>query len=446
MNILKHKMQRRDFLRTVAKAGLTTAFASQFAFSTKAFAAAGDAKRFIMVYYPNGCVRDTWHSYEIGGLTAGSFTTSPLEPLETHINRILPIKNLTFAGHGGSSGHPEACKGVFSGGMANATTFDVSIGEALGGQLTNNFHVGCFSSRAKDESHMPFTDKNGSKIKVTDDPQVSYDNLLADVVGQSSGSGSSEESPEKSRRLRVLEALHENLDLLQANALSVKQQGKLMSHEESLNYYQNLLSSSLEVSGGDFSRPTIGMTGNMEDGELMAKAQMKNIAMAMQANITNTATFQFMGAQDESMMINFESIRPFMGDFGVPPKLTYNETRSHVSSHNESDLFNSQTRWYNMMVAYLMDELAARPDTAYGGSLLDNTLILVMSEMGGGNHQQENPGIYVAGGAGGAIQTGNAIDAGGAGMSNLYLSIAHAFGLNWNSYGNSFGTINGFSV
>ncbi|WP_246072376.1 hypothetical protein [Catenovulum sediminis] len=135
-----------------------------------------------------------------------------------------------------------------------------------------------------------------------------------------------------------------------------------------------------------------------------------------------------------------------MGEFGVDPRLYWNETRSHVSSHNESDLFDAQTRWFNMMVAYMMDELSVRADTAYGGTLLDNTLILVMSEVGGGNHQQDNPGIYVAGGAGGAIRVGNAIDAAGAGMSNLYLSIAQAFGLGWSNYGNSFGTINGFSV
>jgi hypothetical protein len=71
-------------------------------------------------------------------------------------------------------------------------------------------------------------------------------------------------------------------------------------------------------------------------------------------------------------------------------------------------------------------------------------LILVLSEVGGGNHQTDNPGIYVAGGAGGALRSGTAIDTGGGGMSNLYLDIAKAFGLNWNQYGNSSGGINGF--
>lgn len=186
--------------------------------------------------------------------------------------------------------------------------------------------------------------------------------------------------------------------------------GKLLTHKEALNYYQSTLTGTLDIGGGTgFSRPTIGMTGVNDDAELIAKAQMRNIAMAFQADITRTASFQFMGAQDESLKINFPSVRPYMGDFGSGDKLNYNETRSHVSSHNEFALFDSQTRWYNMMVAYLMDELAVHPDVAYG-----------------------------------AIQNGKAIDAMNNGMSNLYLDIAKAFVLNWNRYGNSYGGIGGF--
>jgi hypothetical protein len=439
MNVLKNKMQRRDFLRAIAKSGLTTAFASQFILSGNVFAQTAGAKRFVMVYYPNGCVRDKWHSYAVGALGSNSFATSPLQHLNAHLNKILAIKNLSYIGHGGNSGHPEACRAVFSGGQEYATTFDVAIGEALGGRLAKNMHVGLWSSRAKGTEYLPFTDKNRNKILVSDNPQQVYDALLADVVGNSGNT-----DPDAARRRKVLEALHENLDLLQANTLNIKQQGKLLSHEEALDYYQNTLSGTLDIGGSGFSRPVIGMTGIDEDADAIAKAQMRNIAMAFQADITRTASFQFMGAQDESLRIISPDIRAYMGEYGSGEKLHYNETRSHVSSHNESALFDAQTRWYNIMVAYLMDELATRPDLAYGGTLLDNTLILVMSEVGGGNHQQENPGIYVAGGAGNAIRTGNAIDANGTGMSNLYLDIAKAFGLNWTRYGNSSGGIAGF--
>lgn len=441
MNILKNKMQRRDFLRTLAKAGLTTAFTSQFMLSANVFAQTGGAKRFVMVFYPNGCTPSLWHSYNTGSLGSGSFGAGPLHHLNTHISKVVAFKNLTFAGHGGNGSHPDACKGVFSGGQEIGPTFDAAIGAALGGRLMNNMHVGVWSSRAKGTDYMPFRDKNGNKVIVSDNPQQIYDNLLADIV---KNNNSSSPDPETARRQKVLESLHDNLDLLQTNTLNILQNGKLLAHEESLNYYQNVLADSLNIGNGDFSRPAIGMTGLDEDAELIAKAQMRNIAMAFQADITRTASFQFMGAQDESLKINFPSIRQFMGTWADLPKREHNEVRSHVSSHNVDALFSAQTHWYNIMVAYLMDELASRPDLAYGGSLLDNTLILVMSEMGAGDHVQNNPGIYVAGGAGSSIRGGNAIDAGNAGMSNLYLDIAKAFGLNWSRYGNSYGGISGF--
>ncbi len=440
MKILRNKMRRREFISNLAKAGLTTAFTSQFLLSNKVFAQTNTAKRFVMVYYPNGCVRDRWHSYNTGVISSNSLSTSPLEPLSAFSNYLMPIKNLSYVGHGGNEGHPESCRAVFSGGHDYATSFDVVLGEQNPGTLTNNMHVGVWSSRAISSEHMPFTDKNRNKIDVPDNPQMIYDNLIADVV-----SSNQTNDPETVRRRRVLESLHENLDVLQANPLSVKQQDKLLSHEEALNFYQSALSGGIDIGDGTgFSRPNIGMTGNDADADEIAKAQVRNIAMAFQANITNTASFQFMGAQDESLLINFPDIRPYMGSYGSGDRLYYNEVRSHVSSHNESELFDAQTRWYNFIVAYLLEQLAARDDTAYGGKLIDNTLILVMSEVGGGNHQQANPGIYVAGGAGGAINRGTAINANGAGMSNLYLDIAKAFGLNWNSYGNSYGGINGF--
>lgn len=442
MKLLKKKMQRRDFLSHIAKAGLTVAFANQFMFTRNAFAAAGGAKRFVFVFYPNGCVRDKWHSYPTGALNSASLTNTPLEPLAPYADKLVAFKNLSYNGHGGSSGHPEACRGVFSGGRENQPSFDVALGENLGGTLTNNLHVGLWSSQTQGAAYMPFTDKNNNKIYPNDNPQSVFDNTLADLVDTSSG-----ESDESILRKRVLESLHDNLDLLQANTLNVRQTAKLNSHEQALDYYQSVLNGNINLGDGTgYVRPAIGMTGINSEAESVCKAQFDNIAMAFQADITRTASFQFMAAQDEQLKINFPSIRPYMGDFGTGDKLQYNETRSHVSSHNESDLFDSQTRWYNLMVAYFIDQLSMRDDLAYGGKLIDNTLILMASEVGGGNHQQENPGVYVIGGAGGAINGGTAIDCGGAGMSNLYWDISKAFGLNWQNYGNSFAGINGFLV
>ncbi len=438
MNLLKLKMQRRSFLKGIASAGLIMPLTSNL-LSTNAFAQTGQARRFVFVYYPNGVNRgDTgWHQFNIGQLNSASFGTSPLSELSAHFDKVVAFKNLNFTGAGGNSGHPEACESLFAGGQAGQT-FDTFIGRSLTGRLRDNIHLGVWSSRARSKSHMPFSDENGQKIEVPDDPQIFYNNNLA--AFQSDGNPGGDVNA--ILRQRVVETLHENLDVMQAQTLNVTQQGKLLSHEEALDFYQTVLASNASIDG--ISSPGISMTGIEEAGHDIALAQTRNIAMAFQADVSSTATLQLMSAQDESLKINYPSIRKYMGDFGSGDRLFYNETRSHVASHDEKPTFTAHAHWYCQIVNNLVNELSQRDDPKWGGKLMDNTVILVMSEMGGGNHQQENTGTFVVAGNNTGVQTGMGIDAGGRTSANLMLQIANTFGLDISRYGNSDGGIPGF--
>jgi hypothetical protein len=438
MNLLKLKMQRRSFLKNIAYAGLTTTLAGKL-MSTNAFAQTAQARRFVFVYYPNGVSRgDTrWHQFSTGQLNNNSFGTSPLSQLANNYDKIVAFKNLNFTGAGGNSGHPEACETLFSGGHAGET-FDTFIGRSLTGRLRDNVHLGVWSSRARSKNHMPFSDRNGQKIEVPDDPQLFYNNNLAAFQNN----GNSSTNDDVILRQRVVESLHENLDVMQAQTLNIRQQGKLLSHEEALNFYQTVLSSNASIDG--ISTPGVSMTGEDEIGNELALAQTRNIAMSFQADVTSTATLQLLSAQDESLRINYPSIRQYMGDFGSGEKLFYNETRSHVASHDEKPTYTAQAHWYCQIVNNLVNELSQRDDPKWGGKLMDNTVIMVMSEMGGGNHQQENTGTFIVAGNNTGVQTGQGIDAAGRTSANLMLEVANTFGLNQTSYGNSNGGIPGF--
>jgi hypothetical protein len=275
---------------------------------------------------------------------------------------------------------------------------------------------------------------------VPDDPQIFYNNNLASYQS----AGSSSDSSDTLLRQRVIESLHENLDVMQAQTLNVRQNGKLLAHEEALNFYQTVLSSNTSIDG--ISSPNIAMTGEDESAHDIALAQTRNIAMSFQADISNTATLQLLSAQDESLKINYPSIRPYMGEFGSGEKLFYNETKSHVASHDEKPTYTAQAHWYCQIINNLVNELSQRADSKWGGTLMDNTVILVMSEMGGGNHQQENTGTFVVAGNNTGVQTGLGIDAGGRTSANLMLEIANTLGLNQTRYGNSNGGIPGFTT
>jgi len=440
MKLLTLKMQRRAFLKNIAYAGLTTTFASQL-MSTQAFAQTAQARRFVFVYYPNGVSRGDarWHQFNVGPLNRGSFGNSPLSELADNFDKVVAFKNLNFTGAGGNSGHPEACETLFSGGQPGET-FDTYIGGLLTGRFRDNIHLGVWSSRARSKNHMPFSDTNGQKIEVPDDPQIFYNNNLAAFQTNAN----SDDNRDVALRQRVVESLHENLDVMQAQALNVRQQGKLLTHEEALNFYQTVLSSNTSIDG--ISSPAISMTGEDESGHDIAMAQTRNIAMAFQADVTSTATLQLLSAQDESLRINYPSIRQYMGDFGSGEKLFYNETRSHVASHDEKPTFTAQAHWYCQIVNNLVNELSQRNDPKWGGKIMDHTVIMVMSEMGGGNHQQENSGTYVVAGSNTGIRTGMGVDAGGRTSANLMLEVAKTFGSSLNRYGNSDGGIPGFLI
>jgi hypothetical protein len=88
----------------------------------------------------------------------------------------------------------------------------------------------------------------------------------------------------------------------------------------------------------------------------------------------------------------------------------------------------------------LVQKLAATPDA--GGTLLDNSLVVLVSELGDSNrHDHDRVPFVLAGGAGGALKTGRFLDyrRKNAGENEphtkLLVSIANAVGVPIESYG-----------
>ena len=71
-----------------------------------------------------------------------------------------------------------------------------------------------------------------------------------------------------------------------------------------------------------------------------------------------------------------------------------------------------------------------------GTSLLDSCVVLFTSDMGLGNsHDHTNLAPVLLGKAGGALNVGRAIDAKGAPLGNLYVSLLQAMGVDARTFG-----------
>ena len=85
--------------------------------------------------------------------------------------------------------------------------------------------------------------------------------------------------------------------------------------------------------------------------------------------------------------------------------------------------------WYVKQFAKFLEKLQATKDVD-GKSLLHNTIIFYGSGNADANrHTHTNLPMLLAGAGGGALTPGRYVDHGGKPTTNLFISLAHAFGL-----------------
>lgn len=107
----------------------------------------------------------------------------------------------------------------------------------------------------------------------------------------------------------------------------------------------------------------------------------------------------------------------------------------HGLSHEPDNNADAQAKlkrinaWFATELAYLAKRLAETPEPGErGGTMLDNTQIVWVNELGKGNsHSLDNiPLLLIGGGAG--FKTGRALDFGNVPHNRFWLSLAHALG------------------
>ena len=431
--------KRRDFFRDMAKAGLLLPFASQLLAGRRAFGESAAANRLIMIYYPNGAVLETWHPKFKGRLRKGMNLSYALDPLSPFADKMILLRHLTTKGHGGSSSHTEAASQIASGGLQGEVTIDVAIGNEIGtNQSFKNIHIGLFNRYNNGKKYLLFRDAGGRSILPEDDP--------AKVANQLFGNSGPMDPEYQERNLNILEILSGDLGQLRALDLGGQSTEKLDVHSASLDHLKKMIEKNLNLFQSCQVPLPVGMGADRRSnniiGEDLVEAQFDNLVAAFQCDLTRVASFQFMSAQDESLYINFDSIKSELdkadsGGFGSTKKW-WNQNLSHSSSHQASDVFRVQNRWYNMMVAKLCQKLDQTQDPLGGGSLFDTSLICMFSENGqSANHGLEDVGWYLLGGSNGTMDMGKVLDCQGAGSSNLLLELARSMGLGWKSFGNS---------
>ena len=163
------------------------------------------------------------------------------------------------------------------------------------------------------------------------------------------------------------------------------------------------------------------------------KAQIDIMVLAMECNLSHVGVLQCSHHTSDLMMNQFpNSIMYAPGE-----DLTSHNASHYGSPADQSNMryvrFYQQRLWYMEQFAYLLGQLDARQEGE--GTMLDNSIVLLCSEISDGNtHSFDNMPFLLAGGAGGSYQTGRLLEFDRAPHAQLHLKIAHAMGSNISSF------------
>lgn len=417
------RLGRRDFLRGGTSLLTLAPFASLL-HARRASAQGKSPTRALFVYVPDGCIPDRFHPK--GSET--DFTLSAMtEPLARVKQHCVFLDGLDM--FSGGATHEGGMAKVLTG--VGPQSLDVYLGQQFASETPHaSVQLGIGANFQDGSGSMSYIGE-GQQVKADDDPLHAFDRLFGEVAADPSAG---EAALLTRRRRSVLDTALADLQALQ-RSLGSSEREKLDVHLDSLRELERRLTdttaAACDVSsfnrGGYVNIRTDYYPDTYEKEEnvrVVGELQMDLSVRALSCNITRVASIQWSHAVSPTHIL----------ETGVASN---NHDASHYGSPDTSMAadFTTLKRWFLERVADLIERLQATPD-GDGQTLLDNTVLLLCSELGDSNkHDHQRVPFVVAGRAGGQIETGRFLDFRGRGKdgdnethTKLLVSIARAMG------------------
>ncbi len=418
---------RRNFLRGVAATSLLAPFAGELLSKGPSKARAASPKRAIFVYVPDGCIPSKWHASAAGKTFTLPEMSAPLAAVQ---DKLTFISGLDM--YSGEGTHEGGIKKVLTG--VSAESLDIFLGKKLGQDTPHSaIQLGVGSNFQNGSGSMSFV--SGAQVKADDDPLSAFTRIFGAAVGTDDGAAALLKRQKKS----VLDAALGDLTAVKMR-LGATERVKLDTHLDSLREVERRITtnalgacdiSAFNAAGfANLNSDSYPKTYEKEDKfQTVGRLQMDLAALSLSCGATRVASIMFS-----------HPVSPLrIADTGVGIN---NHDASHFGDPNSATAksFITLKRWFMEEFVYLIERLDATPDGT--GTLLDNTLVLLCSELGDSNaHDHKNMPFVLAGGAGGALEMGRSLQYNGknAGKNEphtkLLVSIANAMDVTVDSFG-----------
>ena len=446
MMIFKKSMPRRSFLRGAGAAIALPFLDAMF----PAFASLNEmskaARRFSIVYVPNGMNMEFWTPGATGTAFDLPATLAPLAPYRDQMLVLSGMQNSAgdaLPGEGESAPH-ERAGGVFLTGVHPlregrvGTSIDQIIARELGQHtqlaslelgLHNTDVVGSCEKGWSCAYRMTLSWRSESTpLPIEYRPRAVFERLF----GDSSSTDPAVRLARIEKERSILDSVTDAAARLM-NKVGPEDKARLTEYLDGMRDVERRIQMAEQQTAREFpsvERPA-GVPSEFADHlKLMFDLQV----LAFQTDMTRMITF----------MTGPEQSNRTYREIGIPDV-------HHSLSHHRNDPVNLEKiaridLYHSNLFTYYLDKLRATPDI--DGSLLDNMIIMYGSAMSDGNeHLLQNLPILLLGGGTGQLQGGRHIRyPDDTPISNLYLTIMDKLGIEADKFGDSTGKVDLLSV
>ena len=439
------KMSRRSTLRTLGAAALALPFFEMLS-SRRALAGAGIAKRVIFFYFPDGVPAVSQNGepslFHATGSEHAFSLPEVLAPLAPYQNDCVFLNGLSMGATDAGS-HPGGAKKLLTatdGG--EGVSIDQVLAKSVGSDAPwQHLYLGCGanSNNASGDKHITYASP-GQSIAPNDDPMGAFALLFGSTpTPTTGGSGPMVDA----HKVSVIDGILDDMKRLQARVGNAEK-SKLDLHLEALREVEKRIKGGTPLPpSASCDTPTLDTTGfGPSDLDTASKfpavlrAQIDLMVEAMACGLTRVGTIQASQHTSDLVMSQFPNTPMYDATFDMRSHQASHYGAAHDATKREFKAFTQQCTWWVSQFAYLIGELAARPEG--DATMLDNSLVLLCSEVCDGNtHNHDNMPLILAGRGGGKVSTGRLLDYGGYRHGGLFASIAQAMGSNMQTFGDA---------
>jgi hypothetical protein len=424
------RMSRRAALRG---AGVSIALPWLEAMAPRRAGAATAPRRFAVVFFGNGVITRNWNPS--GGETSFTLPTSlaPLKDLQSKIVVLQGVNNAAGSASGGN-GHNSGTTTVLtarkkvgskSDGWGAGPTIDQVIANKVG-QSTRfpslQLGVATAEQRGDPKAYISYA---GSQKPLTaeDDPRKVFARVFAGVTGDPAAQQANLE-----RKRSILDLVRADLQQLNRR-LGASDRAKLDQHLTGIDQLERrlMMGGFSGAAGKKPAAPPANLSLSSDNFPMLTSLMMDMLAGALATDQTRVVTLQLSTAQSP--------VR-HGGWVGPVPSPGGHHGVSHQTDGGSVDALTRIATWFVQQYAALGKRLQSVNEG--GSSLLDNTTVLLTSEVSvGSTHSFRDMPYVLMGGCGGAIKTGRHLSALNRNSNDLFVSLQNAMGVPDTTFGDA---------